>query len=105
MLMKDYSQALHDLYADYPLAPVKTKITYDMLSPYARFLCDRHKLKYMSRCVLEPPVLMADLFVLSPGYEVPPDLATMSPPFSKHVLRFAMPATSLRMFGVTLPAS
>ena len=42
----DYPQALHDLHADYPLAPVKTKITYDMLSPYARFLCDCHKLKY-----------------------------------------------------------
>ena len=42
----DYPQALHDLHADYPLAPVKTKITYDMLSPYARFLCDRHNLKY-----------------------------------------------------------
>ena len=42
----DYPQALHDLHADYPLAPIKTKITYDMLSPYARFLCDHHKLKY-----------------------------------------------------------
>ena len=42
----DYPQALHDLHADYPLAPVKTKIMYDMLSPYARFLCDHHKLKY-----------------------------------------------------------
>ena len=31
----DYPEALHDLHADYPLAPVKTKITYDMLSPYA----------------------------------------------------------------------
>ena len=37
---------------------------------------------YVSRCVLEPPVLPADLFVLSPGYEVPPDLATVPPPFS-----------------------
>ena len=35
---------------------------------------------YMSRCVLEPPVLPADLFVLSPGYEVPPDLATVPHP-------------------------
>ena len=42
----DYPQDLHDLHADYPLAPVKTKITYDMLSPYAQFLCDHHKLKY-----------------------------------------------------------
>ena len=43
----DYPEARHDLHADYPLAPVKTKITYDMLFPYARFLCDHHKLKYM----------------------------------------------------------
>ena len=35
---------------------------------------------YMSRCVLEPPVLPADLFVLSPGYEVLPDLATILHP-------------------------
>ena len=43
----DYPEALHDLNADYPLVPIKTKITYDMLSPYAQFLCDHHKLKYM----------------------------------------------------------
>ena len=42
----DYPEALHDLHADYSLAPIKTKITYDMLSPYAWFLCDHHKLKY-----------------------------------------------------------
>ena len=42
----DYPKALHDLHADYPLAPIKTKIMYDMLSPYAPFLCDCHKLKY-----------------------------------------------------------
>ena len=42
----DYPEALHNLDADYPLAPIKTKITYDMLSPYAQFLCDHHKLKY-----------------------------------------------------------
>ena len=41
----DYPVALHDLHADYPLAPVKTKITYDKLSPYAQFLCDMHGLK------------------------------------------------------------
>ena len=35
---------------------------------------------YVSRCVLEPPVLPADLFVPSPGYEVPPDLATVPRP-------------------------
>ena len=42
----DYPEALHNLHADYPLAPVKTKIMYNMLSPYSRFLCDHHKLKY-----------------------------------------------------------
>ena len=42
----DYPEALYYLHADYPLAIVKTKITYDMLSPYARFLCDHHELKY-----------------------------------------------------------
>ena len=41
----DYPVTLHDLHADYPLAPVKTKITYDKQSPYARFLCVMHSLK------------------------------------------------------------
>ena len=45
----------------------------------------------MSRCVLEPPVLPADLFVLSPGYKVPQDLATMPPPFSMRGLRLRWP--------------
>ena len=39
-------------------------------------------LNHMSRCVLEPPMLPADLFVLSPGYKVLLDLATVPPPFS-----------------------
>ena len=33
------------------------------------------------------PMLLADLFVLSPGYEVPLDLATVPQPFSMHGLR------------------
>ena len=37
------------------------------------------------------PVLPADLFVLSPGYEVPPDLATVPPPFSMRSLRLRCP--------------
>ena len=41
----DYPVTLYDLHADYPLAPVKTKITYNKLSPYAQFLCDMHSLK------------------------------------------------------------
>ena len=41
----DYPVTLHDLHADYLLAPVKTKITYNKLSPYAQFLCDMHDLK------------------------------------------------------------
>ena len=35
---------------------------------------------YVSRCVLKPLVLLADLFVPSPGYKVPPDLATVPRP-------------------------
>ena len=37
------------------------------------------------------PVLLADLFVLSPGYKVPPDLATVPPPFSMCGLRLRCP--------------
>ena len=46
---------------------------------------------HVSWCVLEPPVLPADLFVLSPGYKVLPDLATVSPPFSMCSLRSQCP--------------
>ena len=38
-----------------------------------------------------PPVLPADLFVLSPGYEVLPDLATVPPPSSMHGLHSRFP--------------
>ena len=41
---------------------------------------DEDKIIHMSRCVLEPPVLPADLFVPTPGYEAPPDLATILRP-------------------------
>ena len=37
-------------------------------------------LQYVSWCVLEPPMVPADLFVPSPGYEVPLDLATIPHP-------------------------
>ena len=40
-----YPPILHDLHDDYPLAPVKRKIRYEDLSPVARQMCDRHKLK------------------------------------------------------------
>lgn len=40
-----YPDAWHDLHDDYPLAPVKRKVTYSDLSPTARFMCDRHGLK------------------------------------------------------------
>ena len=45
----------------------------------------------MSRCVLVPPVLPADLFVLSPGYKVLLVLATVPPPFSMRDLRLRCP--------------
>ena len=37
--------ALHDYHSDYPLAPVKKSIPYSMLSPIAKMICDKHKLK------------------------------------------------------------
>ena len=40
----EYSVALHD----YPLAPVKKSIPYSMLSPIAKMICDKHKLKRMT---------------------------------------------------------
>ena len=41
----DYPVTLHDFHADFLLAPVKTNITYNKLSPYAQFLSDMHGLK------------------------------------------------------------
>ena len=42
-----YPSALHDVHADYPLAPMKRKISYDDLSPRAKKMCDHHGLKRM----------------------------------------------------------
>ena len=41
----EYPVALHDYHSDYPLAPIKKSIPYGMLSPVARIICDKHKLK------------------------------------------------------------
>ena len=41
----EYPVALHDYHSDYPLAPLKKSIPYSMLSPVARMICDKHKLK------------------------------------------------------------
>ena len=59
---------------------------------------------YVSRYTLESPVPPADLIALSPGYRVPPDLATV--PYVPRYTRFALmeAATSDQMFGTTLPA-
>ena len=58
----------------------------------------------VSRYVLESPVPSADLIALSPGYRVPPDLATISyaPWHTRFVLLEA--AISDRMFETTLSA-
>ena len=34
--------------SDYPLAPIKKLIPYGMLSPIAKMICDKHKLKRMT---------------------------------------------------------
>ena len=41
----EYPVALHDYHSDYPLAHVKKLIPYSMLSPIAKMICDKHKLK------------------------------------------------------------
>ena len=41
----EYPVALHDYHNDYPLPPVKKLISYGMLSPVAKMICDKHKLK------------------------------------------------------------
>ena len=40
-----YPMALHDIHADYPLAPVKKSISYSSLSITAKQICDKHNLK------------------------------------------------------------
>ena len=40
----EYPVALHDYHSDYPLAPIRIH-TLRMLSPVARMICDKHKLK------------------------------------------------------------
>ena len=61
-------------------------------------------LSYVSRYALEFPVPPADLIALSPGYLVPPDLATV--PYVPQHTRFVLTeaATSDRMFEMMLPA-
>ena len=44
----EYPLALHDYHSDYPLAPVKKSIPYGMLSPIAKMIYDKHKLKRMT---------------------------------------------------------
>ena len=50
---------------------------------------------YVSQCVVESPVPPADLIVLSLGYKVLPDLATVPPALWYVQFMSAMPATSL----------
>ena len=41
----EYPVALHDYHSDYPLTPIKKSVPYGMLSPIAKIVCDKHKLK------------------------------------------------------------
>ena len=41
----EYPVALHNYHSDYSLAPVKKSMPYGMLSPIAKIVCDKHKLK------------------------------------------------------------
>ena len=40
-----YPSALHDVHDDYPLTPVKQKVSFEDLSPRAKKMCDLHQLK------------------------------------------------------------
>ena len=44
----EYPVALHDYHSDYPLVAIKKLIPYSMLSPVAKMICDKHKLKRMT---------------------------------------------------------
>ena len=44
----EYPVALHNYHSDYTLAPIKKSIPYSMLSPIAKMICDKHKLKRMT---------------------------------------------------------
>ena len=59
---------------------------------------------HVSRYALESPIPPADLIALSPGYRVPPDLATFPyiPWHTQFVLTEA--TTSFQMFETMLPA-
>ena len=61
-------------------------------------------LVHVSRYALESPVPPADLIALSPGYRVPPDLATI--PYIPRHTRFALTeaAMSFQMFEMMLLA-
>ena len=45
----EYPSSLHDSHQDYPLAPEKLKIPFDMLSPYARSICTKYNMKSATR--------------------------------------------------------
>ena len=40
----EYPKELHDLHNDYPLAPEKIKVTYDMLSDYCKKIADKYNI-------------------------------------------------------------
>lgn len=46
----DYPEELHILHDDLPMAPEHLKITYEMLSPHAKNLCDSLNLKHILPC-------------------------------------------------------
>ena len=41
----EYPDELHELHNDYPLAPEKLAISYDMLSDYCKKIADKHGIK------------------------------------------------------------
>ena len=40
-----YPSDIHDAHSDYPFAPEKVRMSYEQLSPLARAICDKHRLR------------------------------------------------------------
>ena len=58
ILKVEYSEELHVLHDDYPLAPEKLKIPYDTFSDYCKTIADEYEIK------------VGDVMKLIPNYEI-----------------------------------
>ena len=103
-----FGEGFREWFKAISISSIFMTLLYKTVSPKAHFTCNLQiPLQfsfYMSGYALESPVPPADLIALSPGYRVPPDLATV--PYAPWHTRFALmeAAMSDRMFEMTLSA-